>query len=165
MKCEKCNKNEATFHSVKNINGKVSEKHLCNECAKEEKEFDNFNKEFLDFDRKTGSFFDDMLSDFKTSLSYFSNPMLDNFLGFDDFLESPLFLENKQENKREKENDKKENVVKKSDFEKKLSDKEKLQLEIAKLDISLKKAVVEERYEDAVKLRDKIKELKAKLEK
>ena len=43
---------------------------------------------------------------------------------------------------------------------KKLSEDEKKKLEIQKLDLQLKKAVVEERYEDAVKLRDKLKELK-----
>ena len=167
MKCEKCNKNEATFHSMTNINGKVTEKHLCSDCAKEEKEFNNFNDEFLGFNKKSNSFFDDMMSDFKNrkwkwetkyNLSYFTNPMIDNFLDYDDFFESPLFLEDKkQESKKTEEQS---NKVSKTDLSKKLSEKEKKQLEIAKLDLSLKKAVVEERYEDAIKLRDKIKELK-----
>lgn len=158
MKCEKCNKNEATFHSMTNINGKVTEKHLCSDCAKEEKEFNNFNDEFLGFNKKSNSFFDDMMSDFKSTLSYFTNPMIDNFLDYDDFFESPLFLEDKkQESKKTEEQS---NKVSKTDLSKKLSEKEKKQLEIAKLDLSLKKAVVEERYEDAIKLRDKIKELK-----
>ena len=158
MKCEKCNKNEATFHSMTNINGKVTEKHLCSDCAKEEKEFNNFNDEFLGFNKKSNSFFDDMMSDFKSTLSYFTNPMIDNFLNYDDFFESPLFLEDKkQESKKTEEQS---NKVSKTDLSKKLSEKEKKQLEIAKLDLSLKKAVVEERYEDDIKLRDKIKELK-----
>ena len=33
MKCENCGKNEVTFVYQSNINGKVSEKHLCSECA------------------------------------------------------------------------------------------------------------------------------------
>ncbi|MGN1208586.1 MAG: UvrB/UvrC motif-containing protein [Christensenellales bacterium] len=162
MKCEKCNKNEATFHSITNINGKVSEKHLCNECAKNEKDFSNLDKEFLDFNKKTSSFFDDMMSDFKTTLSYFTNPAFDSFLDYDDFFARPLFLENNRETENQKDRDGHKEIFKskKSDVEKKLSEKEKIQLEIAKLDIALKKAVVEERYEDAVKLRDKIKELK-----
>jgi len=160
MKCEKCNKNEATFHSVTNINGKVSEKHLCSDCAKEEKEFKNINDDFLSFGKHaTNSFFDDMISDFKTSLSYFTNPMLDDFLDYDDFFAHPLFLEDKG-NKDTKLGEKQGEKQSKLDKTKKLSDKEKKQLEIAKLDIALKKAVVEERYEDAIKLRDKIKELK-----
>lgn len=159
MKCEKCNKNEATFHSVTNINGKVSEKHLCSDCAKEEKEFKNINDDFLSFGNHANSFFDDMISDFKTTLSYFTNPRLDDFLDYDDFFARPLFLEDK-DNKETKLGEKQGEKQSKSDKTKNLSDKEKTQLEIAKLDIALKKAVVEERYEDAIKLRDKIKELK-----
>ena len=33
MKCENCGKNEVTFVYQSNINGKVTEKHLCSECA------------------------------------------------------------------------------------------------------------------------------------
>ena len=36
MKCEKCNQNEAILHYTTNINGEVSERHLCAECAKAE---------------------------------------------------------------------------------------------------------------------------------
>ena len=98
------------------------------------------------------------MSDFKTSFSYFTNPMLENFLNFDDFdsfgdslFNSRVLPETKQLEKVEKQ-DKKQPI--------KLSEDEKKKLEIQKLDLQLKKAVVEERYEDAVKLRDKLKELK-----
>lgn len=33
MKCQKCNNAEATAFIKKNINGKVTEMHLCSECA------------------------------------------------------------------------------------------------------------------------------------
>lgn len=33
MKCEHCGKNEVTFVFQSNVNGQVSEKHLCSECA------------------------------------------------------------------------------------------------------------------------------------
>ena len=36
MKCEKCGKNEATFHYQSIINGEREEYHLCQDCAKEE---------------------------------------------------------------------------------------------------------------------------------
>lgn len=158
MKCDKCKTNEANFHKVCNINGKVSETHLCSECAKKSKEFD-FDKEFnsLNFGK---SFFDDIMSDFKTSFSYFTSPLLNNFLDFndfeDDFFNTKLLSHENKENHGKKivktNNNKPEEI--------KLSDEEKRKLEIQKLDLQLKKAVVEERYEDAVKLRDKIKELK-----
>ncbi|MCH5320364.1 MAG: UvrB/UvrC motif-containing protein [Eubacterium sp.] len=35
MLCQHCNKNEATTHIKKNINGQVDEMHLCSKCAKE----------------------------------------------------------------------------------------------------------------------------------
>ena len=33
MKCEHCGKNEVTFVYRSNVNGNVTEKHLCSECA------------------------------------------------------------------------------------------------------------------------------------
>ena len=33
MKCERCGKNEATFYFKGNINGKITEQHLCADCA------------------------------------------------------------------------------------------------------------------------------------
>lgn len=35
MKCERCGKNDATFYYKSNINGRVTEKHLCHDCARE----------------------------------------------------------------------------------------------------------------------------------
>ena len=39
MLCEKCKKNQATTYIKTIINGKYSEKHLCSECYKEENDF------------------------------------------------------------------------------------------------------------------------------
>ena len=35
MKCQHCGKNEATFYYKSNVNGHVTERHLCAECAGE----------------------------------------------------------------------------------------------------------------------------------
>ncbi len=35
MLCDKCKKNEATTYYKSNINGQITEQHLCSECAKE----------------------------------------------------------------------------------------------------------------------------------
>jgi protein arginine kinase activator len=32
-KCENCGKNEVSFHFKSNVNGNVTERHLCSECA------------------------------------------------------------------------------------------------------------------------------------
>jgi len=139
MKCDNCKKNEANFHSITNINGKVTEKHLCTECAKKD-------SDFID---KRETMFNDFISDFKTSLSFFS-PITS--LGFDNFFEDDFFntpiLVTRKDNK---------NIEEK---QKEFDNAKQKQLELNKLDLQLKKAVVEERYEDAIVLRDKIKELK-----
>ncbi len=36
MKCEKCNQNEATVYIQRNVNGSVTEHHLCAACARQE---------------------------------------------------------------------------------------------------------------------------------
>ena len=36
MKCQKCQKNEATVHYTKQINGTVTQTHLCADCAREQ---------------------------------------------------------------------------------------------------------------------------------
>ena len=35
MKCQKCGNNNATFHYKANINGQITEQHLCAECAEQ----------------------------------------------------------------------------------------------------------------------------------
>jgi protein arginine kinase activator len=40
MLCQSCNKNKATIHFTKIINGNVEEKHLCDICAKANSDFD-----------------------------------------------------------------------------------------------------------------------------
>ena len=150
MKCDKCKTNDANFHSINNINGKITEKHLCSECAKGEKEFEI----------NTNSFLNDFMSDFKTSFSYSLNPLLE--LGFDDFFEDDFFSSSfkRNENRESLNNEYGKKLEEREKLRKELSEKEKKNLEIKKLDIELKKAVVEERYEDAIVLRDKIKKLK-----
>jgi protein arginine kinase activator len=47
MLCESCNKNEANIHYTEVVNGKLTELHLCEECA-EEKGFEVHSPLFLD---------------------------------------------------------------------------------------------------------------------
>lgn len=60
MKCEKCGKNDVNFYFSSNINGNVTEKHLCSECAREMNlGGGHFGGELLGFDPRTlfGGFF------------------------------------------------------------------------------------------------------------
>ena len=62
MMCQNCGKNEAVFHYKSNINGEVTEQHLCSECASA-LGYDNMSV------FKPHDFFGSMLSDiFGTSL-------------------------------------------------------------------------------------------------
>ena len=54
MKCQNCGKNEVNFHYSTNVNGAVTETHLCSECAAQS----GYDIESM-FD--LGSMFDDML--------------------------------------------------------------------------------------------------------
>lgn len=78
MKCEHCGKNEVSFVYKSNINGKVEEKHLCQECA-----------EKLGYTQKLFSQNYQMLDDFfgKNSLLGSGSLFRDSF--FDDFF-APL---------------------------------------------------------------------------
>ena len=54
MKCQNCQKNEATVHYKTNVNGTVKEAHLCADCARElgyETGFDPFGAMISDFFR------------------------------------------------------------------------------------------------------------------
>lgn len=58
MKCQKCNKNEANTHITRVINGVKTEQYLCSECAGESQELMNFQSGFdSDFDSFFSGFF------------------------------------------------------------------------------------------------------------
>ena len=63
MKCERCGRNEATFYYQSNINGKVTQVHLCPACAEELGDTDRLYQSFRPSRR---SFFDpfSLLEDF-----------------------------------------------------------------------------------------------------
>lgn len=81
MLCEKCGRNEATFHYHENINGKKRDYDLCGECAETMQKNGEIStvspEKYLD---SFGSFFEDFADPFKS---------MDNLLsGF--FGEAPL---------------------------------------------------------------------------
>ncbi len=67
MKCENCGKNEVTFVYQSNINGKVTEKHLCSECA-----------EKLGYTQKIAAHSQRMMQNFFGN-SIFGNSFFDDF--------------------------------------------------------------------------------------
>lgn len=88
MKCEHCGKNEVTFVYQSNINGHVTEQHLCSECAEK---LGYAQKLTLHSQRLMDSFFDPfggflsrrpaMMDGFRQMLGdFFDNPMDDLFI-------------------------------------------------------------------------------------
>ena len=86
MKCENCGKNEVSFVYRSNINGKVEEKHLCQECAEKlgyaQKIFAN-RRSLMDEFMGDGFFGRSLMEDF-------FRPMPSLFGQMERFLEDPF---------------------------------------------------------------------------
>ena len=153
MLCERCKKNNANIKIVKNYNGNIEELYLCSECA--EKEDINFNKGIY-----KNSLFDDMFNVFtprvsselkcqtcNMTYSEFKKKgkfgCADCYSAFEKYLD-PVF----------------KNIHGATCHEGKIPERSsaplKLKKEIARLKEELKKAVAEENFEEAARLRDEI---------
>ena len=175
MMCQNCGKNEVTFRYTQVINGVKKELNLCDNCARELglKEM-NFSMP-ISFSSFLGDFFND-----------YSDTLLPSFMGtqttkcktcgesFDEFLNSGEFgcsncydlfedritpiLKNLQGSTKHTGRGYKKILSKISENEtNKVAKKE--ENEVTKLQKELQKAIKTENYEEAAKIRDKIKEL------
>lgn len=183
MKCQNCGENEANVRYTEIVNGVKKEMSLCDKCSKE------LGLQSLDFNIPINfsSFLGEFLEDNDSLLPSFmkADELKCDFCGmtFDDFVSGGKLgcancykvFENKidhilknlhgsnthvgrkyrlLENGFEKKEDKEEKLEKKK-LEKEKQKDSKLQ----KLKEELKKAIKEERYEDAASIRDEIKEI------
>ena len=155
MKCENCGKNEATFVYQSNINGKVTEKHLCSECA-----------EKLGYTQKIAAHSQRMMQNFFGN-SIFGNSFFDDFFSpvpslmgrmledpFDDFFADmpALGAAPAKQEEQKKEDD--------------LVDREEqgrfaYLRQMNALKMEMKKAVHQENFERAAELRDEIHKLES----
>lgn len=160
MLCNKCKKNEAAFYYKTNINGKVTETALCADCASK-----------LHVDKKL---FDDVFS-----INPFASLLGESKQIRSDTKRCPLcgstFEDLAMEGKvgcakcyetfaRELESTISQlhgNAVHCGRGPKGFSEKRDREEKIASLKAGLKKAIDEQKFEDAAKLRDEIKELEA----
>ena len=74
MKCEHCGKNEATFYYKSNINGNVTEHHLCGDCARELGYADSMEKSFGSFGQGLFGGFDDCFTPMPALAGRFCEP-------------------------------------------------------------------------------------------
>ena len=155
MKCENCGKNEVTFVYQSNINGKVTEKHLCSECA-----------EKLGYAQKIAAHSQRMMQNFFGN-SIFGNSFFDDFFSpvpslmgrmledpFDDFFADmpALGAAPAKQEEQKKEDD--------------LVDREEqgrfaYLRQMNALKMEMKKAVHQENFERAAELRDEIHKLES----
>ena len=143
MKCERCGRNEATFYYQSNINGRVTQVHLCPDCAAELGYTSRLEQSFRPFRR---SFFDpfSLLEDFgmlANRMTEFPAPLEEAAraaAGIEDTPDTPVGLVGRDEEVR-------------------------LQKERQRnaLENQLKAAVDDENYEEAARLRDELKKLSA----
>lgn len=159
MKCEHCGKNEVTFVYQSNLNGKVTEKHLCGECAEQlgytkhiaahSRRMQNFMNEGF-FGR---SLFDDFFTPVPSLLGRM-NRVLES--PFDDFFADMPALNSTGETKTEQVPQKQEELV--SQEEQKNFSNER---ELNALRVEMKRAVEQEHFERAAELRDRIRAMEA----
>ena len=153
MKCENCGNNEVTFVYRSNINGKITEKHLCSKCAAEQ----GYTRGLTESrDRLIRGFFGD---------DFFGRSMLDSFmlprmgfhaLGeelFDDFFREMPALTG--EATREAAAQEKKDML----VEEKEQGRFARMRRLNALRLEMKKAVRREDFEQAAKLRDEIRAL------
>lgn len=159
MKCEHCGKNEVTFVYQSNLNGKVTEKHLCGECAEQL----GYMKHITAHNRRMQSFMNDgffgrsLLDDFFSPMPGFMgrmNRMLES--PFDDFFADMPALNFHGETKAEQSQQKQEELV--SPEEKNGFSKER---QLNALRVEMKQAVEQEKFERAAELRDQIRAMEA----
>lgn len=182
MLCENCGKREANVRYSENINGVKKEMNLCEECSKRLGVTDqmNFRMPSLDFSNFFGSFLEDFASmpDFMPlldqvrdvkceSCGYTFNDIVNSgrygcancYDVFEDRMD-PILKKLQGANRHTGRLGKiSDNNVKFDKASDKSDEKTKVSDEKGKLEQELKKAIKEERYEDAAKLRDEIKKM------
>ena len=152
MKCENCGKNEVTFVYQSNINGQVTEKHLCSECAEKLGYTQRLAAQSQRMMRGLfgGGLFDDFFTPVPSLLSRM-NRMLED--PFDDFFADMPALGAPAEAGQEPQ--KSQDTLLEGDEQSELSKARQLNA----LRMELQKAIAEERFERAAELRDQIRGL------
>jgi len=146
MKCENCGKNEVTFVYQSNVNGHVTEKHLCADCAEKlgytQKLAAHSQKMMQNF--FGGGLFDDFFTPFPSLLGRM-NRMLED--PFDDFFADMPALGAPAEQAQKPQD---------TLLEKEEQDQISKTRQLNALRLEMQKAVSEENFERAAELRDQI---------
>ena len=160
MKCENCGKNEVTFIYQSNINGKVTEKHLCSECAEKlgytqkiAARNRSMMQNFFGGSLLGNGFFDDFFSPMP-SLMGRSGWLLED--PFDDFFAEMPALSAAPVQQQEEQQKQQNDLVGKEE-----QSRFAYMRQVNALKLEMKKAVHQENFERAAQLRDQIHQLEA----
>lgn len=182
MKCTECGKNIAVYHYVSDINGEVTEAHLCEECARKAKEkggesvWENFDRLMED---SFNSFFEDPFMRGITGSGRLGNmlsgrSLLDSFFE-DDFFASPTMgammlpafffptrrpsVDSRSESEANEKDKSADGASKAAAAKKTVDEALSKRRQIQALKEQMHRAARAEDYEKAAKLRDEIKAL------
>ena len=155
MKCEHCGKNEVTFVYRSNVNGKITEQHLCGDCAEKlgvtARLADHHRQMMQGFDSFFGrSLFDDFFTPVPSLLGRM-NRMLES--PFEDIFAAMPAL---RSGETPKEEPKQEELV-----DRESQTRFARARELNALRMEMKQAAEQENFERAAELRDKIRALEA----
>lgn len=166
MKCNHCGKNEANTHYKRIINGKKEEMYLCDECAKELGVMDDFSFDPLMDSVFGDNFFGNLLGAGAAALNSLAGVDRCNYCGssFNDIANSGKVgcancyekFEDRLAPSIEKLHGRTKHIGKNVSYE---VEEEEKPNELTELKQELKKAIQEQRFEDAAVLRDKIKSI------
>jgi len=148
MKCENCGKNEVTFVYQSNVNGHITEKHLCADCAEKlgytQKLAAHSQKMMQNF--FGGGLFDDFFTPFPSLLGRMNRMLEDPFDDF--FTDMPALGAPAEQAQSPKPQD--------ALLEKEEQDQISRTRQLNALRLEMQRAVSEENFERAAELRDQI---------
>ena len=148
MKCENCGKNEVTFVYQSNINGQITEKHLCSECAQKL----GYTQQVAA--RSQRSFLDDFFSPMPSLFGRMNRLLEDPFDDF--FADMPALSAAPVQTQEAQTQEKKDDLVGKEE-----QGRFARMRQLNALRMEMKKAVHQENFERAAELRDQIRQLEA----
>lgn len=173
MNCEQCSKNYATYHLTAIENGKKSEKHLCEECARKAGMGFSFNASIADIlggkgdkpkekPKKSTKGCPDCgmtYAEFRQK-GRFGCPNDYSFFGD----EIPKILEKIHGKTQHIGKVPKSTEARESEEDKAMREREKIKAEIEKLKAELETYIKQEAYEKAAAIRDQIRKMEAEFD-
>ncbi len=153
MKCDNCGKNEVTFVYQSNVNGNVTERHLCTDCAEKL----GYSQKLAAHSQRMmrgflgGGLFEDFFSPYPSLLSRGMRMLEDPFDDF--FADMPALGAPAQQQPQQQTKD----TLLEQEEQSELSKTRQLNA----LRLEMQRAIQEENFERAAELRDQIHNLEA----